>query len=121
MSVSGFRQLAVIGIIVALSGCKRTQDFVAEEIGSTDQAKEATVKSNMRTMQISSELYAAKHAVLYPASVTDAEFQSFLPGGENADRTARQLVNPFSNQIESPIQGLVQNVAATSHQQSCTR
>ncbi len=95
-SQSGFTliELLVVVIIIGILAAIALPNF----IGAQDKAREASVKSNMRTAQIAAEQYAVDAAGSYPASSTDPGYQAYYPGG-NADRNTPQggnyPINPF--------------------------
>lgn len=89
--------IVIIGILVAIS--------LPGLIGAQDKAREAAVKANMRTVQLSVEQYAVDAGGSYPLNVND--FKPYLPGGDHSlgGVSGSGLLNPFTNTSEYPVQG----------------
>ena len=77
-------ELLVVVIIIGILAAIALPNFVQTQ----DKAKEAAVKSNMRTSQVAAEAYAVDAGGTYPAAV--AALATFFPGGSTA-----KIVNPF--------------------------
>ncbi|MBX9696388.1 MAG: type II secretion system GspH family protein [Cyanobacteria bacterium] len=110
-SQSGFTliELLVVVIIIGILAAIALPNF----IGAQDKAREASVKSNMRTAQIAAEQFAVDNAGSYPASAAAAEYKAYFPGG-NANTQSPQggnyPVNPFTGNPEAPLSGSVTNI-----------
>jgi prepilin-type N-terminal cleavage/methylation domain-containing protein len=106
-------ELLVVVIIIGILAAIALPNF----IGAQDKAREASVKSNMRTAQIASESFATDAGGTYPPNATDANYATYFPGGsstQNGGGTAGTYpVNPFTNANQAPQTGAVNNVAAT--------
>jgi prepilin-type N-terminal cleavage/methylation domain-containing protein len=87
-SIEGFTliELLVVVIIIGILAAIALPNFVQTQ----DKAKEAAVKSNMRTTQISAEAYSVDKAGVYPDKV--ATFDTYFPGGSTA-----KIIDPFAN------------------------
>ena len=79
-------ELLVVVIIIGILAAIALPNFVQTQ----DKAKEASVKSNMRTTQVSGESYAVDKAGVYPDKV--ATFATYFPGGSTA-----KIIDPFAN------------------------
>lgn len=87
----------VIGILVAVG--------IPNLIGSQDRSKNASVKGNMRVIQLAAESYGVDAGGYYPTDI-DTAFLSYLPGGSN-DGTLEGIspVNPWTDAEEEPTLG----------------
>ncbi len=86
-------ELLVVVIIIGILAAIALPNF----IGAQDKAREASVKANMRTVQIAAETYATDNSGSYPAQV-DTAFESYFPGGTSDGKTAAIAgpINPFT-------------------------
>ena len=110
-SQAGFTliELLVVVIIIGILAAIALPNF----IGAQDKAREASVKGNMRTAQISAESYATDYAGHYPPDAT-GPFRSYFPGGGSDGTTdGTAPVNPFTNVSEWPIPGSITDVGAS--------
>jgi prepilin-type N-terminal cleavage/methylation domain-containing protein len=109
---SGFTliELLVVVIIIGILAAIALPNF----IGAQNKAREASVKSNMRTCQIAAESYATDSAGYYPPSIT-SNFEAYFPGGNSSLANpsvppAGGPINPFDGINEWPVAGSVSNV-----------
>src|SRR5277367_6451203 len=89
-------KLLVVVIIIGILAAIALPNF----IGVQDKARNASVKANMRTTQISAESYATDNGGTYPAAFPNGSdgFSSYFPGGSSGGTTMGNLpVNPFTN------------------------
>jgi prepilin-type N-terminal cleavage/methylation domain-containing protein len=95
-------ELLVVVIIIGILAAIALPNF----IGAQNKAREASVKSNMRTVQIAAETYATDNAGNYPTGVNPA-FESYFPGGQSDGQTAATggPLNPFTGLAEWPNAG----------------
>jgi prepilin-type N-terminal cleavage/methylation domain-containing protein len=94
-------ELLVVVIIIGILAAIALPNFV----GAQDKAKNASVKANMRTVQIAAESSATDNGGLYPSAI-DTAFKSYLPGGSNDGTTAgTSPTNPFTNVATDPSLG----------------
>lgn len=84
----------------AISGC-----------GNLEKAKNGMIISNMRTVQVAAQEYAAANGGRYPSDIDDA-FKSYLPGGGKDGKTPAPngMENPFNSQKEWPVMGSISDV-----------
>ncbi len=98
--------LIVIACILAAVIFPRFVDF-------ENQNRLATVKENMKIVQMAVEAYATNNDGDYPSQPDDVGFKSYFPGG-NADRQnpsgGNYPENPFTHQAEAPLLGKVTDV-----------
>jgi len=98
-------------------GARVSPFFIARLGDSTAAAKEAAVRSNMRTLQIVVESYATDHAGLYPIAIDDS-VRVYFPGGDEHSVAGQASRNPFTKEPEWPllcsIKDLYRDVAETS-------
>jgi prepilin-type N-terminal cleavage/methylation domain-containing protein len=105
-------ELLVVVIIIGILAAIALPNF----IGAQDKAREASVKSNMRTAQIAAESYATDAGGTYPPNANDAPYQTYFPGGSSAQTggtAGNYPVNPFTNANQAPQTGNVGNVQTT--------
>ena len=96
----------MVGIVAAIS--------LPNFVGAQAKAKEASVKANMRSLQIVAESYAIDHAGNYPTKI-DTEVKSYYPNGSNDGKTRIEgsaPVNPFTSVREWPVLGKVTDLDA---------
>ncbi len=89
-------ELLVVVIIIGILAAIALPNF----IGVQDKARVASVKSNMRTTQISAESFATDNGGTYPtAQPSGADlFSTYFPGGSSGGTTyGNPPVNPFTN------------------------
>ena len=115
---SGFTliELLVVVIIIGILAAIALPNF----IGAQNKAREASVKSNMRTCQIAAESYATDAAGQYPSSATGQPFQCYYPGGTanmNNAQNGTYPINPCNGNNEAPVAGNV-SVVQTARQQA---
>lgn len=86
-------ELLVVVIIIGILAAIALPNF----IGAQDKAREASVKANMRTAQISAEQFATDAGGTYPSNISD--IQPYYPGGSSSigGTTGKPPVNPFTN------------------------
>lgn len=103
-------ELLVVVIIIGILAAIALPNF----IGAQDKAREASVKSNMRTGQIAAESFATDNGGIYPDGVTDP-YKGYFPGGPSDGSGAGGAappVNPFTNTGEWPVAGSIADVQA---------
>lgn len=84
--------VVIIGILAAIA--------LPNFVGVQDKARNASVKSNMRTTQIAAESFATDNGGTYPDDLPSAAnaFGSYFPGGNSSGGVAgNPPVNPFTN------------------------
>ena len=84
--------IVIIGILCAIS----LPNFAKVK----DTAREATVKSNMRTTQMACESYIVDQSGAYPSVIAD--FATYFPGS-NTDK----IINPYTNAANAIENGTV--------------
>jgi type II secretory pathway pseudopilin PulG len=87
--------VVIIGILAAIA--------IPNFINMQSRAKEASVRSNAHTVQLAAEDFSVQNLGVYAANTADAlasgdTIIDLLPGGA-------QLVNPFSGNQDSPVNG----------------
>ncbi|MBP9092726.1 type II secretion system protein [bacterium] len=94
-------ELLVVVIIIGILAAIALPNF----IGAQDKAREASVKGNMHTCQVASEMCATDNGGSYGVSVD--KLKSYFPGGKNDGVTAAPNgpVNPFTNLTSWPSDG----------------
>jgi prepilin-type N-terminal cleavage/methylation domain-containing protein len=106
---SGFTlvELLVVVVIIGILAAIALPNF----IGAQQKAKTASVKGNMRTVQIASESYATDTGGVYCASGTGT-IVNYLPGGTNTlgGSTGNLPVNPCTNAATAVAAASVTNV-----------
>jgi hypothetical protein len=108
---------AAVAAAMCLSSCSSEGLVEAQH-----KAREASVRANMRTVQIAAESYASDHGGKYPTEV-DENFKSYFPGGSyggSAATAGKPPINPYDYQKEWPVIGHVTDVAASRHDPSAT-
>jgi prepilin-type N-terminal cleavage/methylation domain-containing protein len=108
-------ELLVVVIIIGILAAIALPNF----IGAQDKAREASVKSNMRTAQIAAEAYASDAGGTYPPNANDPGYQTYFPGGSSSQSNGTAgyyPVNPFLNANQAPQTGNVSNVQTTRSQ-----
>jgi prepilin-type N-terminal cleavage/methylation domain-containing protein len=85
-------ELLVVVVIIGILAAIALPNF----IGAQQKAKAASVKGNMRTVQIASESYATDSGGVYSATCSGgADAADYLPGGSNTTTGAKG--NGFNN------------------------
>jgi prepilin-type N-terminal cleavage/methylation domain-containing protein len=105
-------ELLVVVVIIGILAAIALPNF----IGAQQKAKTASVKANMRTVQIASESYATDSGGVYSASCAGAaSAAAYLPGGDNTitGKAGSLLVNPVANVGEAVDAGGIANVLTT--------
>lgn len=104
-------ELLVVVVIIGILAAIALPNF----IGAQAKAKTASVKGNMRTVQIASESYATDSGGAY---ANDTSYQNYLPGGSNSfPGSAGSLpVNPVTGQVQAsiPSAGLTTSAAISA-------
>lgn len=105
----GILFIAISSVLLASCSPERLQE-------AQEKAKDAAVKSNMYTVQMAAEAYAADHSGTYPTTIDD-KFKSYFPGGdgEKGTKVGRMPVNPFTAEGEWPANGNIKDVEAASN------
>lgn len=104
-AVVGFLTFVSVGILAAIS--------LPSFIGAQDKAREAAVKSNMRTVQIAAEAYATDKEGTYPPSMDDKVFRTYFPGGDSGGtKEGHPPLNPYTAKAEWPVDGHVTDPTA---------
>jgi prepilin-type N-terminal cleavage/methylation domain-containing protein len=100
-------ELLVVVVIIGILAAIALPNF----IGAQQKAKTASVKANMRTVQIASESYATDSGGVYAAVCPTP----YLPGGENmiGGKAGNNPVNPVTNLAEAVGAGGIADVQAT--------
>ncbi|MBU6452656.1 MAG: prepilin-type N-terminal cleavage/methylation domain-containing protein [Cyanobacteria bacterium REEB67] len=109
-SQSGFTliELLIIVIIILILAAVALPHYV----GNQDKTREASVKKNMRMVQLAAESFANDRGGLYPDKLDDSFFSYFEggPGDGKSAVGAHGPVNPYTNKPEWPIIGSVNDV-----------
>jgi type II secretory pathway pseudopilin PulG len=102
-----FGLLVFAGIIAAIA--------IPNFVGAQDKARTASVKANMRTVQIAAESYAIDHNGLYPTAI-NADFEAYFPGGSSGGSSpspGKPPANPYDFKAQWPVLGHVTDLAAS--------
>jgi prepilin-type N-terminal cleavage/methylation domain-containing protein len=103
-------ELLVVVVIIGILAAIALPNF----IGAQAKAKAASVKGNMRTIQIASESYATDSGGAYAATCgTAGDACDYLPGGSNsiATKTSGTFpLNPVTGVVSTAPTGSVSNV-----------
>jgi len=103
-------ELLVVVVIIGILAAIALPNF----IGVQNKARDASVKANMRTVQIAAESYATDNGGTYPAGSPDGSnaFSSYFPGGNSGGGTPGNApVNPFDNTATWPVDIAIANIA----------
>jgi len=106
-----YASMACLVLSLALTGCSAASNFSAAQ----DKARNASVKANMRTLQLAAESYATDNGGAYPKAIDDS-FKSYMPGGGSDGKTPAPdgLTNPFDSKKEWPTMGTITALKAGS-------
>lgn len=102
-------ELLVVVVIIGILAAIALPNF----IGAQNKAKTASVKGNMRTVQIASESYATDSGGAY--SGTSGGLGPYFPGGANTLAGASGIIpmNPITGATSAIGSGVVTNVQAS--------
>jgi type II secretory pathway pseudopilin PulG len=98
--------IVIIGILVTVA----VPNFVRMMVN----AKEASVKSNCRTIQLAAEDFAVQNDAVYPTDLT-----STTPGGDTLIDMLPQrqpLINPFAKTRTEPVDGAPVDAGSTGYE-----